>query len=61
MQVYIIPPHKLNDWISESFKPVEDANGNHAVAVNADYSMFEFEKELMQCEQITYQPKPFNF
>ena len=61
MQVYVIPQDKLAIWVSDSFNPIEDANGNHIVAVNADYIMFEFEKELMQCEQITYQPKPFNF
>ena len=56
MQVYIIPPHKLNDWISESFRPILDSFGNYVVAVDADYSRYGFNDELMQCEIIEYVP-----
>lgn len=60
MLVYLIPPEKATEWQRENFDPIEDLNGNHVVAVNADYSQFDFNEELMLCEQITYQPKPVN-
>lgn len=59
MQVYVIPQDKLNDWISDSFRPIIDDLGNYVVAVNADYSQYDFNDELMQCEIIDYVP-PIN-
>ncbi len=57
MQVYVIPTDKLNDWVSATFQPIEDANGNFVVAVDADYSDFPNNEDLAQCEIITYVPK----
>lgn len=60
MQVYVIPQDKLNDWISESFRPIIDDLGNYVVAVNAAYSEHSFNDELMQCEIIEFVPPTNN-
>lgn len=57
MQVYIIPTEKLNEWQGATFQPIEDANGNYVVAVNADYSEHTFNDELIKCEIIDYLQK----
>lgn len=56
MQVFVIPPNKVEQWVNETFNPVLDANGNYIVAVSADYSMHPFNEELQQCEIIDYVP-----
>lgn len=56
MQVYNIPLVILNEWICESFNPILDINGNHVVAVDADYSQHSFNNELLKCEIIKYIP-----
>lgn len=56
MQVYIIPTEKLNEWQGATFQPIEDANGNYVVAVNADYSEHSFNDELINCDVIDYSP-----
>lgn len=56
MQVYNIPLGIVNDWTCESFNPILDINGNHVVAVNADYSQHAFNNELLKCEIIKYVP-----
>lgn len=56
MQVYNIPIVILNEWICEDFNPILDINGNHVVAVDADYSQHAFNNELLKCEIIKYIP-----
>ena len=59
MEVYLIPKEKALIWTNDTFKPLIDANGNHVVAVNADYSEHEFNEELVLCNVIEYVP-PIN-
>lgn len=56
MQVFVIPPDKVEQWVNETFNPVLDTNGNYVVAVNADYSMHSFNEELQECEIVDYVP-----
>jgi len=60
MQVYNIPSEIVNVWICESFNPILDINGNHVVAVNADYSEHSFNDELKKCKVIEYVPPIIN-
>ena len=60
MQVYIIPSEIVNHWICESFNPILDINGNHVVAVVADYSEHQFNDELKKCKVIEYVPPIIN-